>query len=214
MTDDTKSLYLVAAAPSEDHRIEQLINVGADPNWRNPEDGGKTPLHNAILHTNKMGALYLLEGGADPSIVDNHLSTPLHIAAQMGDDFVTNVLLDMSHVDSLSLPDQDGNHPLHYAAQLSTCLVLTALINNAVYIDPVNSLTRETPLHVAARNDRVEGTIALYSRWLCWMDLIYINTDMMIVVNDRYYYLLSSSLGIILIRIHSRGASPSKRRQP
>jgi ankyrin repeat protein len=123
-------------------------------------------------------ARLLLEHGADVNARGERDSTPLHVAAQYGRVEVVQVLLE--HVANLGAEDDDrkttcqvvsdcvdarnaeGKTPLYFASQGSYRGVNTALSHIARLLlehgADINALSedRSTPLHIAARDGRVE----------------------------------------------------------
>jgi ankyrin repeat protein len=75
---------LVFAAAKDDAKsIRSLVAAGADPNYALPS-GNKVIV---VASSNKSVAAVnaLVVAGADPNVPDNTGSTPLHMAAQIGD---------------------------------------------------------------------------------------------------------------------------------
>lgn len=60
--------------------IRVLIASGARVNQ--PDAGQQTALHKAVLTGSKSDVATLLEGGADPNIMDNMGHSPMHVAVK------------------------------------------------------------------------------------------------------------------------------------
>jgi uncharacterized protein len=69
-----------------------LLDAGADPNIRSENDFSVTPLHSAVAGQSKV-ALLLIERGAEVNVRQRHGWTPLHGAADHGDEDVVEALL-------------------------------------------------------------------------------------------------------------------------
>lgn len=79
-------------------RVQQLINQGAAPNVRDPEN--RAILHLTILDEREAMALWLIERGSDPNAKGKYGGTPLHAAAFKG-----NLI---SKRADIKIQDEDG----------------------------------------------------------------------------------------------------------
>ena len=106
--------------------LSLFLSYGADVNLRNEE--GQTPLHNAVLVSNKTWILDLLGAGADinaqiePTVTSKSVEweldktpgfTPLHLAASCGSEWMTRLLLERGA--RFDIKDGKGNTPLDIA---------------------------------------------------------------------------------------------------
>lgn len=85
----------------------------------------------------------------------NLFGIEIHEAAKSNNVTQLNILLDLKET-----PDQDGNRPLHLAAQSQSVDAIKLLITNNVMINSVNKYGL-TALHLAAINSGDEETITL-----------------------------------------------------
>jgi ankyrin repeat protein len=91
---DAKSWTPMAWAAREGRpaTIRQLVQLGADPNARDPH--GTTPLLQAIEHNQVAAARALLDAGADPNLRADDGPPPLIAAAAMGYAPIVQALLE------------------------------------------------------------------------------------------------------------------------
>jgi len=117
----------------------KLLQKGADPNYKNPENGN-TALHTAIEKNDLYLMSELLLIGARGQIPNDMYVTPLMLAVRSGNR------LAILHIFQLSRPSIDINQPhdnghytlLHYAAtfrQLDICRTLISLGANVNAVD-------------------------------------------------------------------------------
>jgi ankyrin repeat protein len=92
----------------------------------------------------------LIQGGADPGIVDLAGNTPLHIACQKSHANIIPALLDSPNVSGyINHQDRYGNTPLHWAcAKNAPIQTIRALLQRGANVGMVN-LNGNTPLHIA-----------------------------------------------------------------
>jgi len=84
--------------------IKTLILQGADINWQQDDDYGKTALHKAIESDNKEVIDFLLKQKPDILIQDKQKVTPFHMAATLGNTELVKEMLDNFNID----PDTKG----------------------------------------------------------------------------------------------------------
>ena len=80
-----------AAAEGDIEKVKSLISGGADVNAK--DDSGGTPLHNAVIFTQKDVIELLIAKGADVNAKDNQGRTALWWAKQQENDEITALLL-------------------------------------------------------------------------------------------------------------------------
>ncbi|CAN7986104.1 unnamed protein product [Ixodes hexagonus] len=76
-------LYRAAAAHNLPVMCLALAN-GADPNWTNPDEDGRYPLHQAIQSGSIMACEFLLLNGAKSNSADSMGRTSLHVSTLLG----------------------------------------------------------------------------------------------------------------------------------
>ncbi len=68
-----------------------LVGRGCDINL--VSSSGDSMLHYAVGTRNEKAALFLIDNGANPSLANHELETPLHVAAKLGLGLVVAQLL-------------------------------------------------------------------------------------------------------------------------
>lgn len=115
---------LVAAAKAEHALVEQLLQLGADPN--RPADGGALPLLVAFVHDAELRTLQtLVEHGADPKAVNDDGFGALHAVAET--DRIDPLAWFLELGLDLELRTNRGHTPLQIAAALGHTNALNAL---------------------------------------------------------------------------------------
>ncbi|XP_022177174.1 arf-GAP with coiled-coil, ANK repeat and PH domain-containing protein 3 isoform X2 [Myzus persicae] len=117
-------LYRAAAA----HNLPVMchaIATGADKNWKNPNDNGRTSLFQAILSGSVMACEYLILNASDINIQDDHGQTPLFFATQLG--HTAQVCLLLKHKANQYLRDHDNIEPLEVAIKQANANIVTLL---------------------------------------------------------------------------------------
>ena len=99
-------------------------------------------------------AIELLKQGADPSIVTDNGSTPLHFAAWFGNQTIA-VLLAAHAQTNIDATDQRGFTALHVACMKSHMGICESLLRNGARVD-ICSLDKITPLHQATLSKTTE----------------------------------------------------------
>ncbi|CAB0042309.1 unnamed protein product [Trichogramma brassicae] len=139
----------------------QTVHVDARDGW------SWTPLHLALEHQNAKGIELLLIRGANPTLVEEDGSTPLHsICMQKDGDYLLQTLFKSSsnknhrvHVDA---QDNNGDTPLHMALESERKEVVELLLKNGATPNLANK-EGLTPLHVICnRNDDDDDLAKLF----------------------------------------------------
>ncbi|XP_025419961.1 arf-GAP with coiled-coil, ANK repeat and PH domain-containing protein 2 isoform X3 [Sipha flava] len=117
-------LYRAAAA----HNLPVMchaIAIGADKNWRNPNDNGRTCLFQAILSGSVMACEYLILNASDINIQDFDGQTPLFFATQL--DHTAQVCLLLKHKANQYLRNHENVEPLEVAIKQANANIVTLL---------------------------------------------------------------------------------------
>lgn len=137
----------VAATNADATILAALLRTGVDVNVRDERDR-RTPCHWAARVGSHEHVALLLQFGADAALVDTHLQTPVHDAAQRFDERVLRAFC-RANVN-LNLRNAVGHTPLMVAASnANTDVLLVALDAPGANLD-VQASERKTVMHVAA----------------------------------------------------------------
>lgn len=144
---DDRLLLICTLGKSDTKEIERLLKEGADIHaMRQPE--GKTALHLAA-HSGAIETVKaLVDGHADPDLVDRDDRTSLHVAALNGHTDVVEFLL-MEAGASPNMLDKNDQTALHFACIGGYLDVCGKLIEQKAYVE-VDTLSNLQPLHFAA----------------------------------------------------------------
>ncbi|CAI8025486.1 E3 ubiquitin-protein ligase mib1 [Geodia barretti] len=152
---------LIIAAVKGHHSVLRILANNPNTNLHDQDTDGDTALHCAVLAQKNESVNMLLEAGADPTLLNFRLFTPIHEAARIGflsavDNFIRRY---PSHV---GIRKEDGYTPLHLAALNDHLDVVASFIEHELC--DINCCTNEnqTPLHLAvhqSHSDVVERLI-------------------------------------------------------
>lgn len=117
-------LYRAAGAHNLPVMCLALAN-GADPNWANPEEDGRYPLHQAIQSGSIMACEFLLLNGAKSNNADDNGRTSLHVSTQLGN--TGQVCLLLKHGADQHSEDKDGATALKIAVDNANPDIVTML---------------------------------------------------------------------------------------
>uniref|UniRef100_A0A1E1XLH1 Putative gtpase activating protein n=1 Tax=Amblyomma sculptum TaxID=1581419 RepID=A0A1E1XLH1_AMBSC len=117
-------LYRAAAAHNLPVMCLALAN-GADPNWSNPDEGGRYPLHQAIQSGSIMACEFLLLNGAKSNNADENGRTSLHVSTLLGN--TGQVCLLLKHGADQHSQDKDGATALKIAVDNANPDIVTML---------------------------------------------------------------------------------------
>jgi ankyrin repeat protein len=141
--------------------VKRLIDLGANPNIREP-DRGDTPLIYATLWTNPEMIRALFEGAADINRPNDDGRTPLHIAHDIK---IIQTLLELDADPNVK--NDYGSTPLHVQA----CFRYGSSLNNVKALlergaDPnIKNNGGKTPLLIAVEDYRIAPFVKLFIEW-------------------------------------------------
>ncbi|KAL7787576.1 hypothetical protein V8C43DRAFT_316829 [Trichoderma afarasin] len=93
-----------------------LLELGAEPDFKNPNQNSRTALSQAAGNGNINTMKELMDGGAFPNTQDDFFRTPLSYASEMGHSSAVQMLLGDERVDP-NAKDREGFTPLLWAAE-------------------------------------------------------------------------------------------------
>ncbi|KAL7297984.1 hypothetical protein TKK_0008994 [Trichogramma kaykai] len=113
------------------------------------------PLHMAVWYGYYDMVKIIIEAGADVNVVDEELSSPLHLAAKVEEYAyeITKLLLDAG--SNVNVVDHQAITPLHWAVSQGNYDVATLLLNSGANVDVID-LNFMTPLHWCVRENNLE----------------------------------------------------------
>uniref|UniRef100_A0A183CK55 ANK_REP_REGION domain-containing protein n=1 Tax=Globodera pallida TaxID=36090 RepID=A0A183CK55_GLOPA len=183
--------------------VRELLEAGADPN----ASGGvhDRPIHIAAGKANPAMLKAFLEAGADPTLPDDEGNTALHFAAKTGHCTSMGLLLDRAkdarqfalqsnlYGDTAfleagadpTLPDDEGNTALHFAAKTGHCTSMGLLLDRAKDARQFalqSNLYGDTALHSACycgRMDAVKQLLAAAGSEVLGMENLFSETPLM-----------------------------------
>lgn len=152
-----KSLLIVLSHGKENiQRIQQLIEQGADPNYKS-EDDGEAVLHKAARAGYSQAISLLTSNQAKVNVKNKNGETPLMIAIKVALDPV-NALIRAGA--KLNLKNNNGWTALHIAAENSPSGVLDALLGAGASVHEKTNSGR-TPLHLVSYRCNASGIRSL-----------------------------------------------------
>lgn len=147
-----KSLLRLAGELGHKEICHRLVIAGLDPN----EAGGAknySLLHNATASKNYGFAASLLDLGANPSPTAVDGSTPLHLAARTGQEYLADRLL--KHGAVIDARDNQGRTPIILAVEKGELSLTKLLLKRGCDANAVDKKQR-TPLMLAAAHQQDE----------------------------------------------------------
>lgn len=103
----------------------QSMALGADKNWRNPDEHDRTALHAAILSGSVMSCEFLLLNGCNINAIDRNGYTALHLATEHSSTAQAYLLL--KHKAKYDIAAGDGKLPINIAVDKKDADIVTLL---------------------------------------------------------------------------------------
>uniref|UniRef100_A0A3B5LYB1 Ankyrin repeat and kinase domain containing 1 n=1 Tax=Xiphophorus couchianus TaxID=32473 RepID=A0A3B5LYB1_9TELE len=155
-----KSLLHFTVASGDAESVKHVLSLGAEVNCTTAR--GYTPLIIAVLFYDI--TCLLLDHGASTMQGDKDQWTPLHFAAQNGDDRTIRLLLEKGA--AADVRDKAGWMPLHLACQNGHETVVRLLLSRMSEDAIINQVEEEgrTPLHIACSYGHVNIAKLLIGR--------------------------------------------------
>jgi ankyrin repeat protein len=107
--------------------VSDLIVLGANVDWRDEDNNGRTPLHVAAGYGRVEIARMLIDAGADLNVQDEDGWTPLHGATWGEEAEIAQMLIDAKA--DLNVQNKWGSTPLHRAAYYGKVEIARMLID-------------------------------------------------------------------------------------
>lgn len=162
-SDDSGANALIYAAQSgTSSLIEKILGLNPDVNCF--DTSGQTVLHWAAKRNTQESALMvetLLTTGTNPTSRDFDFNTPLHYAANSGNN--TKVALLLGQNVKVNAQNKRGQTPLHFAIKSASAELITALLNAGANPN-IKDVTGETPLSLALKDRDWESALLLISK--------------------------------------------------
>jgi ankyrin repeat protein len=126
--------------------LQELLT--RDESWLEKSDKyQRTPLHSAARFGASSAVKFLLEKGADVSVMDESGNTALHLASIFGHGDIVNLLIGQeAEVDALNT---EGQAPLHLASRYGNPECIKLLLSGEADSN-IRDMDGNTPLHIAA----------------------------------------------------------------
>ncbi|XP_053166338.1 nuclear factor NF-kappa-B p100 subunit [Hemicordylus capensis] len=118
----------------------------------------QTPLHLAVITRQPRVAGFLLQAGADPTLLDRYGNSVVHLALQLGDEEMLKTLLSHLGLHTLHLletPNYLGLFPVHLAVKCKSLACLELLVEKGADVNAAERQSGRTPLHLAVEMDNL-----------------------------------------------------------
>ncbi|KAL2070583.1 hypothetical protein VTL71DRAFT_13609 [Oculimacula yallundae] len=146
---DTKGRTIAHLACEFQWRSIISLVKNKSPSWLNQQRlDGKTALHVAAEHRNKLACEALLEAGADYMIRDNNQQLPIHVAAEEGHGSIVRLFLKQPF--HRYGKDEQGRHLLHLLVMWQSDFFIRQCLKHLPWKIDVVDKSRRSPLHYAA----------------------------------------------------------------
>ncbi|XP_043844872.1 nuclear factor NF-kappa-B p100 subunit isoform X2 [Dromiciops gliroides] len=118
----------------------------------------QTPLHLAVITEQSQVVSFLLNMGADPTLLDRHGDSALHLALRAGNPGLLRALL--CHAGPalpqlLLMPDYEGLYPVHLAVRAHSPECLDLLVGSGADVELAERQGGRTALHLATESEEL-----------------------------------------------------------
>ncbi|XP_051837258.1 nuclear factor NF-kappa-B p100 subunit [Antechinus flavipes] len=118
----------------------------------------QTPLHLAVITGQSRVVSFLLNMGADPTLLDRHGDSALHLALRAGNPGLLQALL--GHAGPalpqlLLMPDYEGLYPVHLAVRAHSPECLDLLVGSGADVELAERQGGRTALHLATEAEEL-----------------------------------------------------------
>ncbi|KAH0624369.1 hypothetical protein JD844_031768 [Phrynosoma platyrhinos] len=118
----------------------------------------QTPLHLAVITRQPRVVGFLLQAGADPTLLDRYGNSIIHLALQLDDEEMLRTLL--CHLGShtlrlLETPNYLGLFPVHLAVKCKRPTCLELLVEKGADVNAAEWQSGRTPLHLAVEMENL-----------------------------------------------------------
>jgi ankyrin repeat protein len=132
-------------------------------NWNARDRWKRTPLHVACASTRGYGQVadFLLYHRANPNLLDDDDSSPLHDAVTDGQKIMVGILLKSQLINAGFPSGTDQRTALHKAAYRGHLEIAAMLLDHDAEVVHMKDAEGHTPLHDASRQNRPETALML-----------------------------------------------------
>ncbi|XP_070608075.1 nuclear factor NF-kappa-B p100 subunit isoform X2 [Erythrolamprus reginae] len=127
----------------------------------------QTPLHLAVITHQPRVAAFLLQAGADPTVVDRYGNSVVHLAVHLDDEEMLKTLLyhlGPQTLPLLEMPNYLGFFPVHLAVKCAKSAPLEWLVEKGANVDAAERQSGRTPLHLAVEMDHLNMAACLIKK--------------------------------------------------
>uniref|UniRef100_A0A2D4J934 RHD domain-containing protein n=2 Tax=Micrurus lemniscatus lemniscatus TaxID=129467 RepID=A0A2D4J934_MICLE len=127
----------------------------------------QTPLHLAVITHQPRVAGFLLQAGADPTLLDRYGNSVVHLAIHLDDEEMLKTLLchlGPQTLPLLEIPNYFGLFPVHLAVKCAKLASLELLVEKGADVNAAEWQSGRTPLHLAVEMDNLNMAACLIKK--------------------------------------------------
>uniref|UniRef100_A0A670YU36 Nuclear factor kappa B subunit 2 n=1 Tax=Pseudonaja textilis TaxID=8673 RepID=A0A670YU36_PSETE len=127
----------------------------------------QTPLHLAVITHQPRVAGFLLQAGADPTLLDRYGNSVVHLAIHLDDEVMLKTLLchlGPQTLPLLEIPNYLGLFPVHLAVKCANLASLELLVEKGADVNAAEWQSGRTPLHLAVEMDNLNMAACLIKK--------------------------------------------------